>query len=93
MGILGIWISGFLPAMGCCSILVMEIVIFDLCFCAEDYCDGVVTCLCSVIETCGFPHDDVVLCLLLLAYLLLDLVLAVQLYAYALVGPMVLVVW
>jgi hypothetical protein len=71
----------------------MEIVIFDLYFCAEDYCDGVVTYLCQGIETCGFPHDDVVLRLLILAYLLLALVLAVLLYAYVLVGPLVLVVW
>jgi hypothetical protein len=46
-------------------------------FCAKDYCEGVVTYLCSAIETCGFPHDDAVLRLLLLAYLLLALVLAV----------------
>jgi hypothetical protein len=66
MHILGIWISGFLPDVGCCSALVMEIAIFDLCFYAEDYCDGVVTCLCSGIDTCGFPRDDAVLRLLLL---------------------------
>jgi hypothetical protein len=71
----------------------MEIVIFDLCFCVEDYCDSVVTYLCSGIETCGFPCDDAVLRLLLLAYLLLDLFLAVLLYAYVLVGPLVFVVW
>jgi hypothetical protein len=53
----------------------------------------VVTYLCSGIETCGFPHDDTVLCPLLLAYLLLPLVLVVLLYAYVLVGPLVLVVW
>jgi hypothetical protein len=62
-------------------------------FCVEDCCDGVVTYLCSAIETCGFPRDDAVLHLLLLAYLLLALVLAVLLYAYVLVGSLVLVVW
>jgi hypothetical protein len=61
--------------------------------CAKDYCDSVVTCLCSGIETCRFPHDDAVLRLLLLAYVLLALVLAVLLYAYVLVGRLVLVVW
>jgi hypothetical protein len=71
----------------------MEIMIFDLCFYAKDYCDGVVTYLCSGIETCGFPRDDMVLCLLLLPYLLLALVLAVLLYAYVLMGPLVLVEW
>jgi hypothetical protein len=71
----------------------MEIMIFDLCFCAEDYCDDVVTYLCSIIETCGFPRDDAALHLLLLAYLLLALVLAVLLCAYVLVGPLVLVAW
>jgi hypothetical protein len=39
------------------------------------------------------PRDDAVLRLLILAYLLLALVLAVLLYAYALIGPTVLVVW
>jgi hypothetical protein len=82
-----------LPVVGCCSVLVMEIVIFDLCFCVEDYCDGVVTCLCLGIGSYGFPHDDAVLHLLLLAYLVLALVLVVLLYAYVLVGPLVLVVW
>jgi hypothetical protein len=93
MHILGIWISSFLPVVGCCSALVIEIANFDLCFYAEDYCDGVVTCLCSGIDTCRFPCDDAVLRLLILTYLLLTLVLAVLLYAYVLVGPLVLVVW
>jgi hypothetical protein len=90
---LEIWIVGFLCVVDYCSALVMEIMIFNLCFCAEDYCVGVVTYLCSGIETCGFPRDDTVLCPLLLAYLLLPLVLVVLLYAYVLVGPLVLVVW
>jgi hypothetical protein len=93
MRISGIWIYGFLPAVGYCSTLVIEIVIIDLYSCAEDYCDGMTTCLCSRIETCGFPRDDAMLRLLLLAYLLLALVLAVLLYAYVLVGLLVLVVW
>jgi hypothetical protein len=91
MHISGIWIFGFLPAMGCCSALVMEIAIFDLYSCAEDYCGGVVTCLCLGIGTCGFPRDDIVLHLLLLDCLLLAL--ALLLYAYVLVGLLVLVVW
>jgi hypothetical protein len=65
----------------------------DLYFCVEDYCDGVATCLYVGIETCGFLHDDVVLCLLLLTCLLLALVLVMLLYAYALVGLLVLVAW
>jgi hypothetical protein len=44
-------------------------------------------------STCGFPRDDAVLHLLLLDYLLLTLVLAVLLYAYVLMGLLVLVVW
>jgi hypothetical protein len=84
----GTWIFGLLPIVGCCSALVMGIMIIDLCF-----CDGVVTCPCLGIEICGFPHGDVVLRLLLLAYLLLALVLVVLLHAYVLVGPLVLVVW
>jgi hypothetical protein len=71
----------------------MKIMIFDLYFCAEDYCDGVMTYLCSEIKICGFPRDDVVLRLLLLAYLLLALVLVVLLYAYVLVDPVVFAVW
>jgi hypothetical protein len=53
----------------------------------------VVTCLCSGIKICGFPCDDTVLHLLLLDCLLLALVLALLLYAYVLVGLLVLVVW
>jgi hypothetical protein len=45
------------------------------------------------IETCVFPRDDAVLRLLLLTYLILALILGVMLYAYVLVGPLVLVVW
>jgi hypothetical protein len=76
MRISGTWTFGFLRVVGCCSSLVNVIVIFDLYSCA-DYCDGVATCLCSGIEICEFPRDDVVLHLLLLACLLLALVLAV----------------
>jgi hypothetical protein len=71
----------------------METVIFDLWFWADDYCDGMVTCLCSGIKTFGFPRDDAVLRLLLLSYLLLALFLTVMLYIYVLVGRLVLVVW
>jgi hypothetical protein len=78
---LEIWISGSLHVVGCCSALVTDIVIFDLYFCVEDYCDGVVTYFCLGIEICGFSRDDAVLRLLLLAYLLLTLILAVLLYA------------
>jgi hypothetical protein len=71
----------------------MVTTIFDLCSYAEDYCDGVATSLCLGIEICGFPHDDAVLRVSLLACPLLAPVLAVLLYAYALVGLLVLVVW
>jgi hypothetical protein len=70
---LEIYIVGFLRVVGCCSALVMEILIADLCFCSEDCCDGAVIFPCAAIEICGFPRGDVVLRLLLLAYFLLIL--------------------
>jgi hypothetical protein len=51
------------------------------------------TYLYAGIETCGFLRDDAMLHLLILACLLLALVLVMLLYAYALMGLLVLVAW
>jgi hypothetical protein len=70
----------------------MEILIVDLCFYADDCCDGLVIFPCAAIEICGFSHGDVVLRLLLLAYFLLILILAMLPDACTPLDPQVLVV-
>jgi hypothetical protein len=67
--------------------------IVDLCFSAEDYCDGMVIFLCAAIKICGFPLGDMGLCLWFLACFLLILILAVLLDAYIPLGLQALVVW
>jgi hypothetical protein len=79
--------------VGYFNALAMEILIVEPCFCAEDYCDGVVISLCSGIKICGFLHGDAVLRLSSLAYFPLILILVELLDACAPLDPQVLVVW
>jgi hypothetical protein len=58
---LEIEIFEFLHALGSHAALVMATEIIDYCFCAEDYCDGV------VILACVFPSCDIPPLLLLIA--------------------------
>jgi hypothetical protein len=84
MYILEIWIFSFLPIVGYCSAVVMEIWIVNLCSYAEDCCDGVVIFLIAGTEIFGFlfhvldRRADVALILCVLIYCRLVLVHAVQ---------------